>query len=252
MNKLCTLFLLGSSVLATSCAMLKPPPAPVKQTFSFDYKLAATEKLGSAGTVIALIKPNYGNTFEYGDNDLFRRLKLSMADDVEELIIDKGFVIKSDEPFESLDDMIFDDKKNTDMAIKIELNPEFASANGNWKTNLNLLSTGPSTYSYSGTVSLIGKITLTGIEPLSGQKIWTKSVTIPEIQNIPIRTELVYANTSAGERLMYNDPGIYNAIGAAFSKQYQSVLDRIAAHFNPEEFRSLKGQIKELKSKKGF
>lgn len=173
-----------------------------------------------------------------------------MADDVEELIIDKGFTIKSDEPFESLDDMIFDDKKNTDMAIKIELNPEFDAANGSWNIKIDF---NPSTnYTYTGTVSLIGKITLTGIEPLSGQKIWTKSVTIPEIRNIPIRSERAYPSSMHNEQSLFNDPGIYNAIGAAFSKQYQSVMERIAAHFSPEEFKSLKGQIKELKSKKGF
>lgn len=253
MKKPSTFLLLGSTLFFLGgCSLMQlPTTPPAKQSFSFDYKASAVQKPGSAGTVLALVKPNYGNNFKLGDNELFSRLRLSMAADVEELLIDKGFTIKSDQPFESLDDMIYDDKKVTDMAIRIELNPEFDGANGDWKTNYNLLG-GPMTYSYSGTVSLIGKVNLTGIEPLSGQKIWSKSVNLPEIRNIAVRTQLVYASTSSNEILLFNDPGIYNAIGVAFAAQYEAVMNKIAAHFNPEEFRALKSQIKELKTKKTF
>lgn len=253
MIKTCTFLFLGSILLFfEGCSLMQmPATTPAKQSFSFDYKTSSVQKPGSAGTVLALVKPNYGNNFRNGDNELFKRLRLSMSSDVEELIIDKGFTIKSDQPFESLDDMIYDDKKATDMVIRIELNPEFDGADGNWKSNLNLLG-GPMTYSYSGTVSLIGKINLTGIEPMSGQKIWSKSVTLPEIRNIAVKTQLIYGSTSSNEALLFNDPGIYNAIGVAFAAQYEAVMNKIAAHFNPEEFRSLKPQIKELKTKKTY
>jgi hypothetical protein len=45
---------------------------------------------------------------------------------------------------------------------------------------------------------------------------------------------------------------VYNAIGKALEEQYSGILSKCEAHLNPDEFATLKGQIKELKGKKGF
>ena len=236
------------------CTALKQTAAPVetKQTFTFDYTPKESNKAGSASMVLAFMRPYYAASFTLYRNELFQSFGKGLSSDIEELIIAKGFTLKG--PYQGYDEMVFEDKKNTDMVITIEINPQFAAAEGGWTAHqhLNLLSTAPSynTYSYAGKVSLVGKINLSGVEPLTNEKIWSKSVLIPNVENIDIITSGTYANPVNSQELL-NDPS-YNAIGKALQAQYNGILDKISAHFSVEEFNTLKSQIKELKSKKGF
>jgi hypothetical protein len=149
-------------------------------------------------------------------------------------------------PYQALDEMVFEDKKRTDLLLQIEINPEFTAVDGTWTKGLLL-----GGYSYSGTVSLVGKINLSGVEPLTNEKIWVKSVLIPKIENISIKTSNKYTEPLSGLEIL-GDPGVYNAIGKALEEQYSGILSKCEAHLNPDEFATLKGQIKELKGKKGF
>jgi hypothetical protein len=238
-----------------SCSIPKQATTPTvsKQTFTFDYAPKESAKLGSASMVLAFIKPEYATNFTLSSNELFGRFKTGLTGDIEELIISKGFTLKG--PYESRDEMVFEDKKQIEMAISIEINPAFSSAVGEWKSryHMNLLNAGNSyySYSYSGKVSLTGKINVSGIEPLTNEKIWSKSVSIPNIENIQITTQNEYLSKQSESQLI-EDPAVYNAIGRALQTQYAGIMDKIAVHFNVEELASLKSQIKELKSKKGF
>lgn len=224
----------------------------VKQTFTFDYTPKQTAKSGSVGMILALLKPHYATAFwESASNELFTGFQTALGNDIEELIVGKGFTMKG--PFQAFDEMIFEDKKRTDIAIQIEISPQFTAAQGDWKSKLNFALVGGSytTWTYTGKVSLIGKINLSGIEPLTHEKIWSKSVSIPNIEGIAIQTSNRYERPLHGSEI-YQDPGVYNAVGKALNAQYGGIMDKVAAHFNAEEFITLKNQIKELKSKKGF
>ena len=153
--------------------------------------------------------------------------------------------------YDALDEMVFEDKKQVEMAINIEIAPEFAAVEGGWKENTPLLGYGLPTYTYAGKASLIGKIIISGMEPLTYQKIWSKSVSIPNVENIPIASTRKY-NHMLTEMELMEDPGVYNELGKALQAQYTGIMDKIAAHFSVEELQSLQKQIKELKGKKGF
>lgn len=242
-------------LFAISCSAPKQAASPVitKQTFTFDYTPRESAKLGSASMVLAFIRPNYASNFSHSSNELFKGFKSGLSGDIEELIIAKGFSLKG--PYASHDEMVFDDKKRIDMAITIEINPAFSNNEGVWadKYHMNLLSSGASyyTYTYSGKMSLTGKINVAGVEPLTNEKIWSKSVSIPNVENIPIETSNAYYKRLTDSELL-DDPGVYNALGKALQAQYAGIMDKIAAHFSVEELNSLKVQVKELKSKKGF
>jgi len=230
-----------------------PPPQQTalitKRTFSFDYSLKETGKLGSANTSLALVRPFYAPAFTDGSGELFRTFRDAMASDVEELIIAKGFTLRG--PYQSHDEMVFEDKKRTDILVQIEIAPQFTAFEGGWKTNVSILGAAYSTYSYNAKVSLVGKINLSGVEPLTNEKIWSKSVLIPPVENIVLQSSNRYSAPGSWESVR-NDPGIYNALGAALQAQYSGIMEKVAAHFNVEEFSSLKSQIKELKAKKGY
>jgi hypothetical protein len=219
-----------------------------KQTFTFDYTPKTTNPSGSAQMVLAFLKPYYAKSFVQGSDELFRSFQTALGSDIEELIIAKGFTMKG--PYQSYDEMVFEDKKRVDMAVLIEISPEFVAAEGGWKEHVNILNRAV-TYTYNGTVSLVGKINLSGVEPLTNEKLWSKSVLIPNVEDIKIATTASYSYKLTSRELM-KDPGVYNALGKALQAQYGGIMDKVAAHFNVEEFNSLKNQIRELKSKKGF
>jgi hypothetical protein len=239
-------FLVVSMLLIMGCGSIKPV-AVAKQTFTFDYTPKVSNKSGSVGMVLSFIQPYYANTFSSSGVELFRSFRQALGNDIEELIISKGFTLKG--PYQAFDEMVFEDKKRTDVTIQIEIVPDFTSSEGSWKESyIPLIG---SSFSYSGKTSLVGKINLTGIEPMTNEKIWSKSVLIPKVENILIQTSGKYTRPLESSEL-YQDAGVYNAIGKALQEQYAGIMDKVAAHFNPEEFSSLKNQIKELKSKKGF
>lgn len=234
-----------------SCFSTKP--AVAKQTFTYDYKTPRTAQAGSANVVVTLIRPYYASDFvrTFGSSDVFVNFRKFIGDDIEELLIDKGYRIKNTYP--SFDNMTYDEKKNVDVALQIEIVPTFTAAEGGWWQYSHFSLTGVSTYTYGykGTVSLIGKINLVGIEPLSHEKIWIKSVDIPSIQNIQINTSHNLPSNRVDIEFL-NDPNVYNALGAALQQQYRGILGQIDAYLDPREFADLKGQINELKNKKVY
>jgi len=240
-------------ITAASCF----PPAQgsqqqkeAKQTFTFDYTPKTSNKPGSSNMVLAFLKPTYAAQFQLSHNELFKNFQKGISSDVEELIIVKGFTLKG--PYTAYDEMIYQDKKAVDMVITIEINPEFTSAEGHWTTHTSTyLGTISTTYTYAGKVSLVGKINISGVEPMSYQKIWSKSVSIPNIENIPITTSTSYSRMLSHTELLNTDPSVYNAIGAALQAQYEGIMNKMEAHFSAEELMSLKPQINELKGKKG-
>ena len=234
-----------------SCSTAKPLVS--KQTFTYDYKSTNTAKPGSAGVLVTLIKPYYATAFaqSYGDADVFANFQKFMGDDIQELLIDKGYRIKSTYP--TFDNMTYDEKKDVDVALEIEIVPSFTAAQGGWKAVRHIPFTGSVyyTYQYNGTVSLIGKINLYGLEPLSHEKIWIKSVPIPSITNIQINTSSELTQNVVNINFL-NDPNVYNALGSSLQHQYQLILSQIDTYLDPREFQDLKDQIKELKSKKVY
>lgn len=235
-------------IIFTGCGTTKQVSVP-KQTFTFDYTPRQSAKPGSVDMVQAFIQPYYATEFTSGGTELFKNFRQALGNDIEELIIAKGFSMKG--PYTAFDEMVFEDKKRTDIAIQIEIVPTFTAVEGNWQSHNTLLGAAFTTYTYTGKASLIGKINLTGTEPLTNEKIWSKSVSIPNVENIAIATTTKYNRPLLGDEIL-QDPGIYNAIGKALQLQYAGILTKIESHFNAEEFGALKNQIKELKSKKGF
>lgn len=244
--------LIGISILIISLysSCFKPPQSGLtKNTVTFEYIPKETLPSGSSKMVLAMVKPFYNEGFTIGESELFRRFKSALGSDIEEIIVAKGFNLLG--PYEAIDEMIYSDKKKSDIFIQIEIEPRFTAHEGGWKSSFTLSNTSRVLYRYAGIVSLVGKINISGIEPLTGQKIWAKSVSIPNVENIPIETSKKYDRILNDVELIH-DPAVYNELGKALAKQYNGILDKVTAHFNVQELTSMKNQIIELKSKKDF
>lgn len=235
-------------VTLTGCFSSKTAPE-TKQTFTFDYSTRESQQPGSATMLVGIVKPFYAQEFTSGSGELFQAFQIALGRDIEELIIAKGFSLKG--PYLTFGEMVFEDKKRTEMLIEIEISPRFTAQEGGWKSKMNLLDPRRPYYYYTGKASLVGKINISGIEPLTNQKIWSKSVLIPNVENITIETTGKYNHVLNTHELI-NDPGVYNALGKALMTQYNGIMDKIGAHFNVDEFKTLKPQVKELKALKGY
>ena len=231
--------------------------APTKKTFTYDYKTSSPEKLGSAKILIAIVKPAYSSKFlaKGGGSALFTYFQENFQGDIRELLIDKGYHVTGTD-YEKYDEIIFTDKKDADIAVEITIAPEIVELTGSW--NYNDMSLGglfgnntKPQYKYKGSITLKGDIILNGYEPLTHERIWYKSVSIQPIENIELKSYGTYEENSF-TNAFYNDPNIYNSIGAALQQQYFAIMQKIDAYFDPREFQSLKPQIKELKAKKGY
>lgn len=225
-----------------------------KTVFTFDWQTKQLAAPGSAGMVLGLIKPSYAEKFnnsKAGTSELFQRFRESMGGDVEEMVIAKGFTMRG--PFDSKDDMLFQERKNAHVMLNITVIPEFTATQGAWKLRPNSLRDQGTKqiingYTYKGTTALICKIQLVGSEPLTGEVIWRKSVETAPIPNIILQSSKPVSEQSIEALLA--DGAIYNAVGEALRKNYGSIMDKIDAQINADEMKSLMPQITELKSKK--
>jgi len=236
-------------------AAQKHVAAAPKQTFTFDYKTKSPVAPGSANITLSLVRIRFADRISrFNSADIFTAFQRDFEKDLEELLVDKGFRIRG--PYSLYDEMVFEDKKESDVGIEVEIEPRFTAAEGGWKAYqpFQLSSTRQTLYYYEGTVSLTGKINLTGYEPLSHERIWVKSVEMPSITNINVSTAIrdFTQPVNGDDPLFLNDANVYNALGNALQQQYQGILAKVDAYFDPREFTSLRPQIKELKSKKGY
>jgi len=243
------------SLLFSTCSVgKKTATIPVRQTFTFDYKSPSSGKPNAAGIVVGLVKPKYAARFEYSGSDIFVNFRDAFENDLKELIIDKGFTIQNVYP--EFANLTYQDKLRADIALDIEIDPRFSTPNGDgWKTYTPFQFSASGNvrheYGFVGSVSLIGKINITGREPLSHETIWVKSIEIPTIGSVDISTYYRY-NEPVFNANFYNDPNVYNSLGAALQKQYAAIFQQLDSYLDPREFTDLKPQIKELKSKKVY
>lgn len=240
----CSLTLIFS--LFVGCSFTKQAVA-TKNVFNFSYSPHASAAPGSAKTSIILINPSYASNFTYLGSELFNRYSSSFANDIQALLIARGFTLTK--TYSSADEVVYSDKKEADIEITIEIDPTVTATQGQWKLGSVLAST--QGYRYYGSTNLVGKINLVGCEPLTAEKIWDYSLDIPEQDNISLNTSNGYSYPLNPKALL-DDPAVYNSFGQALQQSYSAIMGKIEAKFDPAEFQALQPQIQELKAKKGY
>src|ERR1700734_4022123 len=102
-----------------------------------------------------------------------------MGNDVEQLIIARGFSIFG--PYATPDELVYRDKKNSDILLEISIVPDINLQNAKYKTHFKYGLYGTSTYVYTfdGTVIMQGKIDLTAKAVWNNEILWKKSIPLP-------------------------------------------------------------------------
>lgn len=247
--------LLSSLIVAFAVVLLigsaSPKKAIPKMSVIFDHAPKGAAAPGSAGISIGLIKPYYAEKYKKAENvDLFTRYRDGLAGDIQELLLAKGFTMK--EPYDNLADMTYTDKKTTQLILDIRISPDIDTRSlttvetGSLASAL--LADSRKAYRFKGTVSFGGRIELIAYEPMTHERLWTKSAELPQQNNIEVQTVDAYYQVTYEELL--DDVGFYNPISQAMQKSYETVLTKMENYIDVEEFKALLPQVKELKARK--
>ena len=217
----------------------------------FYFSPPETPGTGSAGLTMALVSPSYKNLEDVGEP--FSTFQESLEAEIMEVLTTKGYSVRG--PFDNRDEMLYSDKENSHLALIIEVEPDIQKATGSWSTvKMADNSTG---YRFSkGTLNIFGKINLTALEPISGEKMWAKSVNIPKQVTEEFTSSKVFVgsrNTSdltAIVTLAANgDANVANPITKALEKSFGEIMTKIWNHLDPAEFKRMEKKIAELKAK---
>jgi hypothetical protein len=176
---------------------------------------------------------------EHPTSKLFRD---SLKKELEALMISKGFRVSG--PFNNLNEMTFPEKKQADLTLQpvITLALEVPQTNCHLETSfagaLMGLQNDSSACEASGSCTIQGRIDFEVLEPLSGQKMWTKSV------NINSASEDCSAQSLEAYKVVYD-----NAVAKLLDGAYNATIAKMDTYFNREEMELVKQQSLELRPK---
>ncbi len=260
MKVLLVILLLVGYVFHVSCSSAKPAAAAPEVKVSriapsFDYTPPRQEKVASAGVTIALVSPQYvAAGVQYGVSP-FKEMAENMNNDFNELLTAKGFTIRG--PFSSKDKMVFNDKRNSDFVLQVEIdvkvNCQRESKTVTKKNWGNILVTGASlyeySYKYSGGGSIGGKLVLTALSPSYSEKLWTKNI---DMDNIPF-SYTGSQNWTTDDVTLYDeylqDAQVYNILVQALQKYYQAAFELTNRHIEVAEMKSVAEESKKADKK---
>ena len=234
-------------VFLYSCATSQPPPS--KYRARFDFIPAKRNNPNSAGVTIALINPVFGSKdhTEFSTAPYSRFIK-NMANDFEEMLIAKGFSLRG--PFNSRDEMVYGDKKNSNFALEVKVSLENEGSltlerTAAWAKSLN--KNAPDYHKVSGSFEHVGSLILEITDPFSGEKFWKKTVSLPrKIINCQ-GYEVFRGKPTLSEAL--KDVGVYNPIAKALEQYYTDALQTASRHISIEEMKMVAKEVKKAQEK---
>lgn len=223
-----------------------------KEYYTPSYSWDPPETANQSDTnkiTFSVIGANYATNANWVNISLFQRLVESISKNFEELMIAKGFNIKG--PFRSYNEMTFPDKKGSDLGIMpdIELNMDLSRFTVRTKEPpLYSLSKKP-LYYHKGTITLSGRVSIVVIEPITGEKMWTKVI---DLQPMNVECSSTDATLEYPSGINFNDININNPLARAVEKYYNNILNTAWKYINNEEMQIARKQSLEVRSRKVY
>lgn len=236
---------------ASQKKLVLPPADPLKVgTYSFTPPFVDSAK--SAGIAFALVNPRYAETFRWSGVNLFKKFSDAMGTDFEALIVARGYSIRG--PYNTFDEMIYSDKIETDLAFIPEIELNVDSKNAHWFEHKFTKAHYPQAitiinYYLKGEFIIDGKINLIASEPQTQEKLWIKSIPLPQ-QTISISSTREY--DSQDMNIAFSDPGINNPIVTVLEAYYKTIMQTTWNHLDPNEMKSLKPQVDKIRANKKY
>lgn len=239
---LITLFLSGCGGIVTTTPQVKTE----KKSINYDYAPPEDGFKKSKDISFILIQPNFAKGFEYFDYAPFTTFSKSMANDYVEMLTKRGY--KYIGPINSYDEIVYSDKKNTDLLLESELSFELVGQSPfQYTSGTTMIGNLPyERYFADGELSISGKINFFVSEPFTHTKIWVKSIPI-ETQKITLKTK--YYNS---KNELLNSPEVWNAFVNALEVVYTKSLQTAWNYLDPEELAVKKKESEEIRKNSTF
>lgn len=256
-NLLASLVVLAYAALyLASSAPKATAPAPVATIKAPNYDFEPPEKAPakSAQVVFLLVDPAYQEKFAYSGYKIFSDFSKAMSADYNESLTAKGYSVRG--PFEYYDQVVYNDKKESDLLLQVEIDFDINSSNINWNGyNQYVSGSGRNTvyrtaYTYAGFFILSGKVNLVAAEPLTKEKLWAKSIPLKQKQ---VYIAPVYGSQDRSFNTGFSrDPGVINPMIEALQDYYKQVFNTSWNHLDPNELAPLKKEVLEIREKKKY
>lgn len=242
------LFILSLVVLTSCGSSSKVAQKEVpRYNPNFDYTPQDRANPRSADITIALLNPVFADKNPNLRVQPYSTFIENMADDFEEMLIAKGFSLRG--PFKNRDEMVYGDKKNSDIAleIRISLKDEGNLAlkqQTNWSQMIS--KNAPNHYKVSGTFYHFGNIIIEATDPFTGEKFWKKTIALPR-KEIMAQGNKTWTGKPTPRQLMSEDTGVYNPTAKALEEYYQEAIKTAWRHIDVNEMKMIKKEIQKSK-----
>lgn len=218
-------------LVVTACATTPPPPPP-RYTPTFAY---TPKKLGAgAGVSIAIVRPKSSDRLAavsaQGEADYMSAMREALGRSVLQYFTSNEFTVSG--PFAKVDEMSFPEKKQADLllVIEIDLMPAFPMVVGSARNSVT-----------SGSCSVGGAISFVLWEPLSMQRMWSKSVDVTKSRDCSTTGSWAYVQQD-----------LVNGMARLYESAFPEVMRAAEKYFHPDEVQVVKKQSLELREKKVF
>ncbi|MFN9651870.1 MAG: hypothetical protein ACK56P_03665 [Chitinophagales bacterium] len=245
MKKVILLAILPFLNLVFSCGGTKNLTSTAKAPMNFDYNPPTEGVTKSNEIKFALVNPRFLGSSE--EIEQFRKVPYktfikNMGQDFQEMLSARGY--QTIGPFSSYDEMVYQEKKSSDLVLIPEVSLNFASVKA--KTTYNYLLK-QDVYQIDGDVTMEGKITMHFCEPFTKTKVWSKSVPIE-----PVTFYLKSKEKYTRPIVNLEDQGIWNTLVEQLSPTYQKCLKTCWNHLEPTELLIKKKEAAEIKAQSNF
>lgn len=223
-------------------------PNVQKLTASYDYSPPEDGFTKSKDVSFILIAPSFAKDFDYINYEPFTTFSKSMANDYVEMLTKRGY--KYIGPVNSYGEIVYSDKKNTDMILESELDFDFTGGTPfKYISGTTLLTNTPYTkYFANGELVMTGKINFFLSEPFTHTKVWVKSIPV-ETQTINVKSQRTdYTSLEA----VRQDPAVWNAFVGALQRVYVKTLQTAWTYLDPEELKEKKKEAMEIRNNSSF
>lgn len=240
-------FLVFMLMLLTGCATPPPPAPPVARSFTYTPPEQAKQLLP---VTVALVRPTYDNPAAMAKAPSWAKMEgdafvNSIKTDLEKILIAKG--IKVTGPYDSLDIMTFPEKKGANLTLT-----PLVSINTDMKITNNEPGAGTMFPGHQAGIFVAGgSISLTMLEPMSGEKMWLKRI---EIEPVSEPFEITYNSYVQNGRQHQNilSDTRQQALTRALNRIYPIVLQQAWTYLNAEEIMSVNKQSIEARERKRY
>lgn len=260
------LFLLAAGCTPPQAKAPEAPAEPPAYQPNFSYTVASTGT--KLDVTLGIINPQFKDTSAlysqaFKEDDVKKTMLSAMNATFNDMLIAKGFNTKG--PFASLEEMTYPDKKISELVFypvfdfQVELKFENLRSVPVQQEQKGLLSglnlstdkkaAAPVTKQVcDGVLSVFGNVAFVLQEPISGQKMFSKSIDVTQAKQTFANQEGDMCTNGKAARTRE----MSNAWAKAHELVFQSSMKAMDSYLNGEEVKSYKQQSKELRDKKTY